>query len=544
MERASVDVLIVGAGPTGLTLAIQLARFGVSYRIIDQSPAPSDKSKALAIQSRTVELFATMGIADAAIREGLQAHAFALHTDKTLLGQVRFTDEVDTPYPYILLLPQDDTERLLLGRLTSLGGNVERTVRLTAFTQDASGVRATLRDAGGGEETISCRWLVGCDGAHSTVRHGLQLQFEGSAYQNTYWLTDLHVHWSLAHDEVHGFLGEHSSLFAFPIPEANRYRLIAQQDGATGGDPTLADLQELMDALGPAGTVLSDPVWLTTFHLHHRKVDRYGVGNAFVAGDAAHIHSPAGGQGMNTGIQDVDNLAWKLALVAHGKAGTALLESYDAERNPVAARVLRQTDLMFRAITSQAPTLRALRNRLVPRLMSRRAFARMMQRSIGELNIRYRASPIVAEEGQRGGPHAGTRAPDGPLVTPTDEQTSVWSLCRHERVPQHTLLLLSGPHPSAEDRAAFTAIRQTVQEHYRDVVATRLIAAEGAMEHDPAWEAIRYDDPDRATHRRYATKGAALFVIRPDGYIGFRSRPANPDATRAYLARIFPRVSA
>jgi hypothetical protein len=291
------------------------------------------------------------------------------------------------------------------------------------------------------------------------------------------------------------------------------------------------------------GAVLSDPVWLTTFHLHHRKVDRYGVGNAFVAGDAAHIHSPAGGQGMNTGIQDADNLAWKLALVAHGKAGPSLLASYDAERNPVAARVLRQTDLMFRGMTAQSPIARALRNRLVPPLMSRRAFARMMQRSIGQLDIRYRTSPIVAEDGRRGGPHAGTRAPDGPLINLAGEQTSVWSLSPHERVPQHTLLLLSGPHPSPADRAAFTEIRQVVQEHYRDVVATRLIVTGGAMGHDPAWEAIRYDDPDRATHRRYGAKGAALFLIRPDGYIGFRSRPVNSDATRAYLARIFPRVS-
>ncbi|MHB8647704.1 MAG: FAD-dependent monooxygenase, partial [Thermomicrobiales bacterium] len=362
--------------------------------------------------------------------------------------------------------------------------------------------------------------------------------------EQTYWLADLHVHWSLAHDEVHGFLGERSSLFAFPIREVRRYRLIGQQDGAAGGDPTLADLQRLMDTLGPMGTVLSDPVWLTAFHLHHRKVDRYGVGNAFVAGDAAHIHSPAGGQGMNTGIQDVDNLAWKLALVAHGKADRALLASYDAERNPVAARVLRQTDLMFRVLINQSPIVRALRNRLVPLLMSRRVFVRMMQRSIGELDIRYRTSPIVAEDGRRGGPHTGTRAPDGPLITPTGEKTSVWALSPHERMPQHTLLLLSGPHPSPTDRAAFTEIRQIVEEHYRDLVATHLIVTGGAMGHDPDWEAIRYDDPDQAIHRRYGTKGATLFLIRPDGYIGFRSRPANADATRAYLARIFPSVSA
>jgi 2-polyprenyl-6-methoxyphenol hydroxylase-like FAD-dependent oxidoreductase len=457
------------------------------------------------------------------------------------LCHAHFTTDLDTPYPFILMLPQSETERLLIARLADLGINVERNVTLTGFAQDASGVTATLARPGRTDETVHCRWLVGCDGAHSAVRHALDLPFAGSSYEHTYWLADLHIHWALAHDEVHALLGKRGFLFAFPIPEADRYRLIAQWDESeqAAADPTLADMQQLMDRLGPAGTTLSDPVWLTAFRLHHRKVTRYQEGRVFVAGDAAHIHSPAGGQGMNTGIQDADNLAWKLALVAKGQANPTLLASYHDERNAVGARVLRQTDLMFRALIVRSPLLRLLRNRLLSLLLSRRAFVRQMQIVLSELNIRYQKSPIVMDEGERGGLPAGIRAPNTSLVTASGAATGLWSLMSADQPLQHTLLLFSGPKPAPDDFARLTTIRAVIEREFRDTITVRLIVAGRGLEMDASWEGMRYDDPDLAAHRRYGAKKPALFLIRPDGYIGFRSQPADRDALQMYLRRIF-----
>jgi 2-polyprenyl-6-methoxyphenol hydroxylase-like FAD-dependent oxidoreductase len=541
----STDVLIVGAGPTGLTLAIQLARFGVSCRIIDAALAPTDKSKALAVQARTLEIFAAMGIAEAAIDRGIRARGFNFYAGGKSLGHARFTDNSDTPYPYILLLAQSETERILIDRLAALGVRVERGVTMSAFHQGERGVTATLSRADGREEVVQARWLAGCDGAHSAVRHGLGAPFAGSEYEDLYWLADIHVRWSLAVDEVHGFLGTRGFLFAFPIAAPDRYRLIARRGRAARdatADPTLADMQALMDIVGPAGTTLSDPAWLTAFRLHHRKVKRFRVGRVFLAGDAAHIHSPAGGQGMNTGIQDADNLAWKLALVIRGEADAALLDTYDAERGAVAARVLRQTDLMFRAMTVQSLPLRAIRDRLLPLLISRRVFVRQMQRTLGELDIRYRRSAVVAEEGKKSGPHAGMRAPDARLVAfPSGSATTLWQICRGEEPLRQTLLLFSGPTPSSGDFQRLAAVRQMVRERYGCVVAIHLIASST----EQSWDGPYYDDPTASAHRRYGVTAPALVLIRPDGYIGYRSQPANGRALRDYLGRIFiPRATA
>jgi 2-polyprenyl-6-methoxyphenol hydroxylase-like FAD-dependent oxidoreductase len=545
----TTDVLIVGAGPTGLTLAIQLARSGISCRIIDTASAPTDTSKALAVQARTLEIFAAMGIADAAIDRGIRAGGFNFYARGRSLGHARFTADPDTPYPYILLLAQSETERILIDRLTSLGVQVERGVTMTAFRQDGSGVTATLSRADGPEETVRAHWLVGCDGAHSAVRHGLHMPFAGSDYEDLYWLADVHVRWPLTADEVHGFLGRRGLLFAFPIAAPDRYRLIARRDGATreaAENPTLADMQSLMDAIGPANTMLSDPLWLTAFRLHHRKVTRFRVDRVFLAGDAAHIHSPAGGQGMNTGIQDAYNLAWKLALVIRGEADAALLDSYDTERGAVAAQVLRQTDLMFRAMTVQSAPLRAIRNRLLPFLISRRALIRRMQRTIGELDIRYRRSLIVAEDGRKGSPPVGTRAPDAPLaLVPPGGATTLWQVCQGNEPLRATLLLFSGRVPSHGDFERLAAIGQMVRERYDHDIAVYLIAiGENAAAESP-WGGPRYDDPASAAHRRYGITAPALLAIRPDGYIGFRSQPANGDALRDYLDHIFtPREAA
>ena len=368
------------------------------------------------------------------------------------------------------------------------------------------------------------------------------MSFAGSDDEDTYWLADVHVQWPLAAPRC--TIPRHTELrVRLSDRRTSRYRLIARRgktEQATTTDPTLADMQALMDEIGPPGTTLSDSLWLAAFRLHHRKVARFRIGHAFLAGDAAHIHSPAGGQGMNTGIQDADNLAWKLALVIQGRAHVALLDSYDQERGAVATQVLKQTDLMFRAVTVQSGILRAIRNRLVPLLLSRHAFIRRMQRTLGELDIRYGRSPFVAEHGRQHGPRVGTRAPDAPLVIPSSGgATSLWRICQSDTPLQSTLLLFGGRTPSASDMQRLAEIGQMVRDRYHGSISVHLIATGNRGSGKQIWDGPRYDDPAAVAHKCYRITAPTAVLIRPDGYIGYRGQAAGDDALRAYLEHLF-----
>ncbi|MEO8440206.1 MAG: FAD-dependent monooxygenase, partial [Spartobacteria bacterium] len=342
--------LVIGAGPVGLTMATELARHGARCRIIDSAPEPSQTSKALAIFPRTLETFATMGIAERFLAAGHRLHGLSLHHRREQIGQVDFTSVMST-FPFALGLPQAETERLLTEHLTSHGVSVERGVALQSFTQTSDFVRAILRHPDGREETVEASWLIGCDGAHSTTRHLLGMDFEGTQYDESFILADVRLETVLARDRVHLFLGDDGVLGVIPFSE-NFWRIVANipPDSRDQSLPevTLEEVQAMLERRGPPELQAHDPIWLSRFHISHRKVRQFRQLRVFLAGDAAHIHSPAGGQGMNTGIQDAFNLAWKLALVVRGCAPAQLLGSYHNEREPVAREVLNLTDRITR----------------------------------------------------------------------------------------------------------------------------------------------------------------------------------------------------
>ncbi len=294
-------------------------------------------------------------------------------------------------------------------------------MELTHFAQDDDGVSATLRHADGREESLRAGWLVGCDGAHSAVRHGLGVPFEGAAYPEEFILGDVGIDWPLDPSEAYGFPSESGFLAVISMPGESRYRVISMRSESrdeSRGDPTLEEFQELMDRLAPVKATLRDPVWLAEFHLQRRMVPRLRNGRVFLAGDAAHIHSPAGGQGMNTGIQDAQNLAWKLALVVAGASRPDLLDSYQAERHPVAESVLRSTDRLFRGVIARGPLSAWARRHLAPLIVNREWFQRRARRFITELGITYRDSPIIGPTRRRldlpsgmGSRNAPTRRP-------------------------------------------------------------------------------------------------------------------------------------
>lgn len=304
-------VLVVGAGPVGLTMAAELARYGVGVRIVDKAAQRSDKSKALVLWSRTLELLDRMGCGAAFVEAGRQVREAEIIADGATIARVNF-EGLRTPHPYGLMLPQSETERLLEERLDALGVEVERRVELSRFVADEDAVTAFLHRPDGSEETLDV------DGAHSAVRHGLGAGFEGDTMPSHFVLADLHLAGGPPLNEIKTYWHEAGLLAIFPIGPG-RYRVIADAGEPKAGehtpDPTLEVVQSLLGQRGPAGVKASDPIWLSGFTINERKVKDYREGRVFLAGDAAHVHSPAGGQGMNTGMQDAINLAWKLALV-------------------------------------------------------------------------------------------------------------------------------------------------------------------------------------------------------------------------------------
>ncbi|MCB9793804.1 MAG: FAD-dependent monooxygenase, partial [Alphaproteobacteria bacterium] len=429
---AEPRVLIAGAGPTGQALSLALSAMGVPHRLIDALPERTPHSRALVLQARSLELLSAYGLAEGLLREGQTGVEARIYVNRELAALVPLSDFAigDTAYPFPLVVSQERTEAALDAGLAARGVTVERPVRLVDFSQDAEGVHARLEHADGREEALRVQWLVGCDGAHSVVRKGAGLSFEGAAYPQDFMLADVHVDWELPDDRVCVFLRSGGTLAVLPFKEPGLVRLIATRASEATADqePTLEEFEAIFREAVPGEVRLHDPVWVSRFRLHHRGVDRYRAGRVFVAGDAAHIHSPAGGQGMNTGIQDALNLGWKLGLVCLGEADEALLESYDAERAPVGRRLLGWTDRAFSLASSDNVLIAAARSLLVPwlapKLTADPARRARVYRFVSQLSIRYRESPLaLAWEGPRPegfsqGPAPGDRGPGGALFDP------------------------------------------------------------------------------------------------------------------------------
>jgi 2-polyprenyl-6-methoxyphenol hydroxylase-like FAD-dependent oxidoreductase len=535
----SCAALVVGAGPVGLTLAAHLHHHGLACRLIDRAPTPSDKSKALVLWGRSLEMLGDLGIAGDFVQAGRFLDAVNLHGGSRVLAHIAFTLD-GTEYPKPLMLAQSETERLLLEHLQRVGIVVERPVELTAFTDHGDHVAATLRHADGREESIRCDWLLGCDGAHSTTRKQLSLEFTGEAEPNDFLLADCHVEGPIPPNELSLFW-HHEGLLAF-FPFANRFRIIADMGTTSGAghphDPTLAEVQTIVDERGPAGVRLSEPHWLAGFRINERKVADYRRGRAFLAGDAAHIHSPAGGQGMNTGMQDAWNLAWKLALVHAGRARPSLLDSYSPERSAVGEMVLRNAAGLTRLATLRNPIGQFFRNQLVGLLGHLALFRRTFVRNLSEMPVHYPHSPLNGESsGTRwasGGIHPGDRYPETRLREPgTNREQRLLLLLRG---PQHNLLLL----PAATDAGALAGlddIRRRSEQTYPDLIRTHLIVSgdvrpAGGDAFPSVWL-----DPDGSVRRALGARETALALVRPDGYLGYRCRPASWEGLRGYLDR-------
>ncbi|KAH7034791.1 FAD binding domain-containing protein [Microdochium trichocladiopsis] len=559
----NADIIIVGAGPTGLTMALELALQGVSFRIVDKAEKASDKSRALAMHARSLEVLSRHGLRDDLINAGNTPEGMSIKVNGKEVAKIQVDPKTaqfpDAARSLPILINQCETETILLrGLKNKYNVEPERGVTVADIKPDKDGVSLTLNG-----KPVRCKYVVGADGAHSVVRHSApSMTFEGAPYPQDFTLCDAYIRPGPAShplNRVHFCLGQ-GLLVALPLKGENKIRLVISRAGRFAADaqskeePTLRDFQEFLDATVPGFGELYDPEWLTRFHLHHRGVSTYRDGRLFVAGDAAHIHSPVGGQGMNTGIQDAANLGWKLAAaVRHADHNAArpvgadnagndtdiekLLDSYHAERFPIGQRLLQSTDYMFTWITWGNPIFLALRNALVPWVLPYAMASSAKKqtkffRYITQLAIRYARSAIVGTGSGYDGPvKGGYRAPDGRVTAvpeKSDKKAPETWLLSSVAGDRHSLLLFSGCGSGAatpEDlesvkqrfvnAAAGTELGAKVDVHViysREAAAKSLKQKAGDKEH--------VDAEDGALHERYGFKDKAGYAyVRPDLYI-------------------------
>ncbi len=541
---ADVEVLIVGAGPTGLTLAVCLERYGIQSRLVDRLEGPSPLSRALAIQARTLEVFDDLGFVEEALARGLRVERINLVATGGRRATLRLGGfaGLESQYPFLHILPQDATEALLTEQLEAQGGRVEWGVTLEDHRMVEGEVEARLRHADDTQETVRAQWLVGCDGASSQVRKAAGLPFDGETYEDVCMLADVEVDWSLDPGELYIMPSERGLLAAFPMPGEDRFRVITivPRDMAPQGEvptPTLEQFQATVSRLSHVPMHLTDPRWTSGYRLHRRGVPQYRKGRVLLAGDAAHIHSPAGGQGMNTGIQDSYNLAWKLAFVLRGRAPESLMDTYSSEREPVGRLLLERTDRLFGFAAARGPVARLVRKRLVPTVLARFLSLGVVQRRVlhfvSQLYVRYPDSPLSTEEvrGEDGpnaplaeGPAPGERVPELPI-----HGEGISRMHEALRGPHHTLLLFLGLDARAP-REELLRLARTLESAYAGLLRAWVVAS-GEGEAEPG---VLVDASGQA-HRRFGAGKPCAYLVRPDKHVGFRLRPVEPARLSAEL---------
>lgn len=511
-------VLIVGAGPTGLIAAYELARAGICCRLIDKDAHRATQSRAIAIHPRTVETFELMGLADDFLAAGQRITAVNTYADRGRIAHVGF-GALDTRYPFVLGVPQDETERLFEEHVGQLGVTVERNTELVGLAPQGDTIAAELRH-GDRTEEVAADWVLGCDGAHSAVRDKLAISFSGDTYPERFLLADITVEGELDHSEAQVWMHGDGPVAFFPLPE-DRWRLIVGNSPADWqGEPSLAQCQALIDERSLGRLSVGDPRWTAVFRIHRRIAGHFRQGRAFLLGDAGHIHSPVGGQGMNMGILDAVNLAWKLGLVIGHGGNLALLDSYETERRPIDEAVLRQTDRATRLATLHAPAIRFIRDHLLSLATRLPPIVEKLGAAISGIAIDYRSSPIVADHAPgAAGPHAGDRAPDAVLDDAQGRVTSLYKVVAQRR---HLLLLVGGGPGSFPD----------VPKMGSHPIAVRRVTP-------PAVAGGDLVDRSGEFARRYGS-AAMGYLIRPDGYVGFRCAAGDlPRHLPAHLSKLF-----
>jgi 2-polyprenyl-6-methoxyphenol hydroxylase-like FAD-dependent oxidoreductase len=532
-KRGDVPVAIVGAGPTGAMLAIELARRGVEVRVLDKQSARPRETRAIGIHARSLELFHQIGIVDEFLELGCRVDGGVVHSKAPRNGYASL-DSLESPYPYMLCLSQEETQRILDVQLERLGVEIERGAEVVGVHDAGGAVQVTLAPRPDQpERAFTADWVIGCDGAGSIVRRSLGVPFEGEDYGQDWLMAEVTIGWPMNRDRFHIFTYTAAPMVTFPLP-SDRWRVFLPQVPGRSGHrqaPDMEEIERLAAQRGPAGMRLADPDLLATFRCYRRSTGSMRQGRLLLAGDAAHIHSPAGGQGMNTGLQDAFNLGWKLGLVARGDASPGLLDTYSAERVPIAAGVLEFTHRLVRTFTVASPRRRWLRDRVLPAVLSIPAAEGRYANRVSQLGHTYRGgplAPVVARTGRR--PFAaGDRLPCVSGLRRSGEPEPITTL-ELLSAPSHTLLILAG------DPADLTLAGRAIAhlEPHSDKTRIVLVTGEKSSPGPPA-----VTDPGLRAHRRYGALGGRLLLVRPDGYLAADAPLDRPDIPESYLQRVY-----
>jgi 2-polyprenyl-6-methoxyphenol hydroxylase-like FAD-dependent oxidoreductase len=495
-------VLIVGAGPTGLVLALWLTKLGVTVRIIDKSAEPGTTSRALAVQGRTLELYEQLDLADAVLERGHRVPGVNLWAKGERAARLQFANigQHLTRYAFMLIFPQDEHERLLLERLREMGVWVERRCELTAFSDDGTRILARLRTPEG-EQSCEAQYVAGCDGARSPVRDGIGTGFPGGTYRQVFYVADIVGAGPPVDGELHVDLDEADFLAVFPLAGAGRARLIGAVQDERAEHPESLQFADVSDrAIRHLGLEVHKVNWFSTYRVHHRVAGAFAKGRAFLLGDAGHIHSPVGGQGMNTGIGDAINLAWKLASVLAGTADNALLDTYEPERMAFARRLVATTDRVFSFVSAEGALADLIRTRFAPVVLSRATALEPVReflfRTVSQLSLNYRDMPLSA--GTAGHVHGGDRLP--------------W--------------VAQG---SADNHAPLRAMLWQVHVYGEASGELRAACAELSLPlHVFPWT---------PAHEASGLRRDALYLLRPDTYVALAHSSQEPEALERYFAQ-------
>jgi 2-polyprenyl-6-methoxyphenol hydroxylase-like FAD-dependent oxidoreductase len=546
-SQGMMDVLVIGAGPVGLTLACELKRHGANVRIIDRKAEPNPHPNAAVVHVRTLEILAAMGAVDGFLKEGYALPGLNVRVSGKRIGFMR-ADGVDSPYPAPRTLGQQHTERLLTEHLTRLGGTVERAVEAVGLEQDEKEVRVRLAHLAQGnrEEIATARWVVGCEGSPSITRHALQIPFPGERYPGKEFLQlDANVRWTFPHGYGYVFLGGEQIALFFPYDDKGHYRIISvgnDRDPENKTPPTLEEMQEIIRQIADPAAELYDPVWFNRFRSGHRLAARFREGRAFLAGDAGHVHVPIGGQGMNYGMHDAFNLGWKLAAVAKGEARPELLDTYETERHAADEALIRGTDFGFHQMVKPNVAGKLALRLLFPMLLNAAPFQKRMRNVLAELNVAYPASKLSEDHGESHGPMAGDRAPDATLVRMPERKTA--RLFEVMTGTRWTLLLFAGTAPTVEDIESLEKISSPLAQKYGTRVAIHLVlSGDPPVPVHENWAADVLMDRECFVHEKYGVeKSPCLYLIRPDWYVGFRGGLGEAKQLSAYLERVLGMV--
>ena len=531
-EMHKVDVLVVGAGPTGLLLASELARRGVGVRLIERRTSPAKHSRALAVLPRTMEMMDQLGLANAFINPSHQAKGICFYGRDRKEAFRSSMGDLPSEFPFFLLLPQTETENILVNHARKAGVEIERGVSFLSMVQQGQRVLATLERMDGATEEIIASYVVGCDGSRSAVRQATGLEFQGGGYDQSWLLADVVLDPGLDRNWLHGFTSIDGPIFFFPLPK-NIWRivLLRKRGASATTEVSMDEIVETLEKNHLGHLRARDPSWLAGFGIQHRRTVHIRVGRVFLCGDAAHVHSPAGGQGMNTGLGDAFNLGWKLASVIKGKAKEELLDSFEAERMPVIDAVMRMTDQVTKLITATGGPRLWIREWILP-IIAKMGFAAKMAMRLSQLSMGYPHSSIVLPGRVVVGAKPGERVP---LVSFLDLATK-----RASRTPdlfgKGKIVFLVMP-----DLGIGSEGMREVIDGRSDLIDWQWMVNKGAGKPTEArsGELIWVDEEGKVRQELGVEDHPSFALLRPDGIVMARGELCETQLLQDFLCRFF-----